>query len=65
MPWDNAHTKAVSEEMEVLFWEGWEEGYDDIGPLPAFYFDKPVVRLRPKELGYVVGRTTRMKEAKE
>lgn len=42
---------------------GIREGFAaNVNQLPAFYFDKPIVKLTARERGYMIGREFRLEE---
>lgn len=59
--WDNQNTKTVTEDMDVRYMEGFEDGYTATGPLPGFYIKKPLYLLTPYERGYWLGHEFKMR----
>lgn len=50
--------------MELVFLEGWNEGYNTKlnAALPEFYSTKSLIQLGPWESGYYLGREMRLRE---
>lgn len=59
----NANVKSELARLADEKAAGIREGFAaNVNQLPAFYFDKPLVKLTARERGYVIGREFRLEE---